>query len=65
MSFNSINNQLLERNFILKLPSLVDRRRRGDLIQMYKIVINIDSIDGNQKNYIFYLFFCSFLIHLI
>ncbi len=33
-----------ERNFILKLPSLVDRRRRGDLIQMFKLVNNIDSI---------------------
>ena len=33
-----------ERNFILKLPSLVDRRRRGDLIQMFKLINNIDSI---------------------
>jgi ribonuclease P/MRP protein subunit RPP40 len=31
-----------ERNFILNLPSLVDRRRRGDLIQMFKLVNNID-----------------------
>ena len=34
-----------ERNCILKLPSLVDRRRRGDLIQMFKLVNNFDSID--------------------
>ena len=33
------------RNNLLNLPSLEDRRRRGDLIQMFKLVKNIDLID--------------------
>ena len=33
------------RNNLLNLPSLEDRRRRGDLIQMFQLVKNIDLID--------------------
>ena len=32
----------------LKLPSLQHRRRRGDMIQVYKIVTGIDRIDPNS-----------------
>ncbi len=34
-----------ERNLKLNLPSLENRRRRGDLIQMFKLVKNIDEIN--------------------
>ena len=32
----------------LKLPSLIDRRLRGDLIQTYKIINKIDNVDPNK-----------------
>ena len=36
----------------LDLTTLVERRKRGDLIQMYKIVHNIDKVDkSNHFNY--------------
>jgi hypothetical protein len=34
-----------ERNLKLNLPTLENRRRRGDLIQMFKLVKNIDEIN--------------------
>jgi ribonucleases P/MRP protein subunit RPP40 len=34
-----------ERNTALRLPNLENRRRRGDLIQMFKLVKNIDKIN--------------------
>ena len=41
-----------ERNIKLRLPSLENRRRRGDLIQMFKLVKNIDEINfHNQIQY--------------
>ena len=41
-----------ERNIKLKLPSLKNRRRRGDLIQMFKLITNIDEINlHNQIQY--------------
>ena len=37
---------------MLNLPSLENRRRRGDLIQMFKLVKNIDEINlHNQIQY--------------
>jgi ribonucleases P/MRP protein subunit RPP40 len=41
-----------ERNIKLKLPSLKNRRRRGDLIQMFKLETNIDETNlHNQIQY--------------
>jgi hypothetical protein len=34
-----------ERRMIMKLPSLIDRRRRGDLIQQFKIVNGLDRVE--------------------
>ena len=40
----SYNDKLLQ----LKLPSLIDRRSRGDMIQTYKIVNKVDNVDPNK-----------------
>ena len=32
----------------LKLPTLVDRRRWGDMIQTYKLVNEVDDVDANK-----------------
>ena len=37
-----------ERLESLKLPSLSHRRRRGDLIQVFKLMQNIDRLDSTQ-----------------
>ena len=46
-SLNGINRE--ERNLSLKLPTLENRRRRGDLIQMFKLVKNIDKINLHNQ----------------
>jgi hypothetical protein len=38
-----------ERNLALNLPTLENRRRRGDLIQMFKLVKNIDVINLHNQ----------------
>jgi hypothetical protein len=50
---SSIRNQSYESRLkALDLTTLVERRKRGDLIQMYKIMHNIDKVDkSNHFNY--------------
>ena len=42
------NKAYLDRLEELKLPSLEYRRKRADVIQTYKIMDNIDRIDGKK-----------------
>ena len=52
----SIKNEPYEtRRNILKLPSLKDRRLRGDLIQVFKIVHGFDNLERSK----FFQFFES------
>ena len=46
---HSIKNETYERRrFLLKLPTLKDRRLRGDLIQVYKIVHGLENVDCSK-----------------
>ena len=49
----SIRNQPYESRLkSLDLTTLVERRKRGDLIQMYKIMHNIDKVDKSNRFHI-------------